>query len=74
LSGEADQTTGHEGDAEDDRAAQHERPVLGEAAEHRVPLKEQLQQCEGERAQHGAGQPAHAAQDQHQQHRAGLMP
>ena len=51
-----------------------ELPVRGERPEIAFRLEELLQQREGDRADHRAAQAADAAEDEHQQHRAGLVP
>ena len=66
--GDAREPARQEDHQQDDRAAQQQLPVAGER------LEDLGQRHEREGADDGAVEAAHAAQDQHQQHVAGLVP
>ncbi|KAG1079001.1 hypothetical protein G6F40_016487 [Rhizopus arrhizus] len=48
--------------------------MAGVVAEQRLRLEQLLHQHQRHRADHGAAQAGHAAQDHHQQHQPGLFP
>src|SRR5690606_15063193 len=54
LLADADDAVGHQCDAGDDREAEGQLPVLGQASEDRFLLEQLLQQRERERADHRA--------------------
>src|SRR5690606_30045493 len=74
LAAQADQPLRHQCDAGDDRQAERELPVARELAEDRIGLEELLQQHEGEGAEQRAPQASDTAEDDHDQHRARLVP
>src|SRR5215831_9517294 len=71
---QADQSMREEQDESDDGETEQQLPALCELAEDRVVLEELLQQNERKGAEHCPPPLAEPAEDDHQEHRTGLVP